>query len=98
MPPAIQLVDGFVASAIVTHWPTTKFLPVCCSVNDWLTLLIVMLVIDVACVPGELTALAALAAAACAWYLAENSPPDTALLVLVAQSCASVACVVAIPA
>ena len=41
-----------------------------------------MLVVDVACVPGDVTALAALAAAAMAWYLAEYSPPDTGALVL----------------
>ena len=96
--PVIQLTDGLAASVILTHCPTTKFFPVCTSVSDLTPVPTLMLLADVACDPGDSTALAALAAAAMAWYLAENSPPDTSLLVLVAQSCASVACVVAMPA
>ena len=62
--PCIQLA-GDAVLVIVTHWPTTKALPVW-TVSDFEPVPMTRLVVLVALVPGALMAVAALAAASVA--------------------------------
>ena len=69
--PIIQLAV-FAVLTICTYWPTVKVLPVCTSVSDAKPIATVKVLVLVACVPGELIAVAALAAA---WFAYVSAYP-----------------------